>query len=161
MIKKLPNIILLLLIFLSLSPAFCRPISDYDVEVTRDLSGEYRSSRADYLTQFPERELNIDHIEHFGPNRDEEGTVVVAVNTTLYNQLENDFNGWIEGIGEEGYDMVLIVTDGGTAQELKDQVIEEGGEEIVGAIFAGELPLAWFEHKEYFRQEHEPDNARI
>ncbi|MBT7788280.1 MAG: hypothetical protein HN757_05310, partial [Calditrichaeota bacterium] len=161
MIKKLPTFILLLLIFISLNPAFCRPITDYDVEVTRDLSGEYRSSRADYLTQFPERELNIDHVEHFGPNRDEEGTVVVAVNTTLYNQLENDFNGWIEGIGEDGYDMVLIVTDGGTAQELKDQVIQEGGEEIVGAIFAGELPLAWFEHKEHFRQEHEPDNNRI
>ncbi len=159
--KILPKFIPILLLLLSLNSAFSRPLSDYDVEVTRDLSGEYRSNRADYLLKFPEREQSIDLVEHFGPNRDEEGTVVVAVNTTLYNQLEEDFNTWIEGIAEEGYDMVLTVTDGGTAQELKDLVMEEGGEEIVGAIFAGNLPLAWFEHHEYFRQEHEPDNQRL
>ena len=161
MIKILFNLVSIMLALSFLSPAFSRPISDYDVEVTRDLSGDYRSNRADYLSRFPEREQAIDLVERFGPNRDEEGTIVVAVNTNLYNRLEADFTSWLEGVSSEGYDLVLIVTEGGTAHELKDQVINEGGEELVGVIFAGELPLAWFEHREYFRQEHQPDNQRV
>ncbi|MBC8465553.1 hypothetical protein H8D57_00850 [bacterium] len=55
----------------------------------------------------------------------------------------------------------MITIEGGTAQEVKDMVIDEGGDGLIGVIFAGELPLAWYEHREHFYNENEPDNQRI
>ena len=90
--------------------------------------------------------------------RDEEGSVVVAVNHQLFLNHEEAFDEYFNDLRSEGYDVVLLDVEGGSAQELKNLIIAEGGEDLVGVILWGELPLAWFEHREYFRNEREPDH---
>jgi len=147
-------------IVIGVSATIGKPISVYDIPVTRDLTGAPLPTRAEYLQYYPEREFVLHLVESSALHRDD-GSIVLAVNQRLYNALEDHFTAWIEDLSQEEYEVILIVSEGGSAQELKEVVIEEGGDELVGVIFAGEQPLAWYEHHEHFWGEDEPDNQRI
>ncbi len=135
--------------------------SVYDIPVSRDLTGADLPTRSEYLAQFPERDMTIYSVTRSELRRDEEGTVVLVVNHRLLSEHEEGFQQYADDLSDEGYDVVLLDIDGGTPQELKDAVIEEGGDNLVGTVMAGELPLAWFEQFEYFDDEDEPDNPRL
>lgn len=141
--------------------AFSRPLTDYDAVVNRDPLGRSLPTRVDYLNMFPERDFNYQVINSLLPPRDENGTVVMIVNSELHSELEDRFDVWVEDLENDGYQIVRIVGEGGSPQEMKDLFIEEGGDDLVGCIFAGELPLAWFEHHDHFYDENEPDNQRL
>jgi len=159
-LRKLAPIFILCILCAILS--FARPHTDYDAVVTRDPSGTPLPTRAEYLEMYPEGELRYQIIDRLSPPRDEDGTVVLIINNTLYGELEDQFDVWADDIRNDGYQVVQITSEGGTAQEMKELMVEEGGEDLVGCIFAGELPIAWYEHLEYFYyNENQPDNQRV
>ncbi|NQT35602.1 T9SS type A sorting domain-containing protein [bacterium] len=150
------SVITILLICVNHSQSY--PLSERNVPVTRNLLGTPSPTRLDYLSTFPESELYVHNVQMFRNHRDEEGTVVIAVNHGLLESLEELFDQYASDVADEGFDVILLDTEGGTPAEFKDLLIETGGEDLVGVVLAGELPLAWFEHYEYFSNEDEPDN---
>ncbi len=142
-------------------PTQARTRTEQDIPVTRNLLGIPLPTRNEYLARFPKMRLIVHDVERYHNGRDEEGTVVVAVNHGLLNALEEGFNRFVDDIADTGFEVVLIDVEGGTPAEFKELLIEEGGDDIAGAILAGELPLAWFELLEYFDDEDEPDNPRF
>ena len=138
--------------------AQARPLTEQDIPVTRNLLGTPMPTRAEYLAQFPQRELFLHDVYRSQIRRDEEGTVILAVNHQLLSDLEEPFAQFRDDIAEDGYDVVLLDVEGGSPEEIKELVIEEGGDDLVGVIFAGEIALAWFEQYEHFYDENEPDN---
>lgn len=152
---------LLIAMLLLVYPVSAVPLTVYDIPVTRDLTDTPLPTRAEHLAVFPETALHIASIERPAPFRDENGTIVLVVNTGLFEALEEAFNAWITDLSDEEYAVVAISLEGGSPQELKDLVIEEGGEELSGVIFAGELPLAFYEHREFFYDEENGDGQRI
>ena len=152
------NIFIVISCVLSALPVSGRPPSVFDIPVTRDLTGSPTPTRLEYLSRFPERPMRVYDVVRTELRRDEEGSVVVAVNHQLFLNHEEAFDEYFNDLRSEGYDVVLLDVEGGSAQELKNLIIAEGGEDLVGVILWGELPLAWFEHREYFRNEREPDH---
>ncbi len=138
-----------------------RPLNVHDIPVTRNLTGVPEPTREEYLRHFHERELTLFAVHRQVIGRDEEGTVVMAVNHRLLNVHEEGFLQYVDDLNETGYDIVLLDVEGGTPEEFKQLIIEEGGDGLVGAVLAGELPVAWFEQYEYFDNEEEPDNYNL
>lgn len=147
------------------SDSLAKPLEFGLIPYSRDISGAPEPTRAGYLARFPESDMTLFDVERSGRGgrlrRDEEGTVVVAVNHRLLGVHREGFDIYAADLEEEGYDVVLLDVQGGTPAELKQQVVEQGGDRLVGVLFAGELPLAWFEQYEYFDSEAEPDDARL
>jgi len=85
----------------------------------------------------------------------------MAVNRGLLERHRDGFDLFAEDVARQGWEVSLTAVEGGTPLDLKNAVIREGGEEIRGVIFAGELPLAWFEQLEYFDDQEEPDNQLV
>lgn len=135
-----------------------KPLTEQDIPVTRNLLGTPSPTRAQYLELFPQREMTLYGVDVINNLRDEEGTVVIVVNHSLLSALEDEFQQFADDVASEGYDIVLLDVEGGSPEEFKELLINEGGEDLEGAILAGELPLAWFEQYEYFDDEDEPDN---
>jgi hypothetical protein len=151
--------ILLILISLFLPhPVRTRPLTEQDIPVTRNLLGTPFPTRAQYLSDHPIRDLSVYGIQRINNHRDEDGTVIIAVNHRLLNEHDELFSQFSNDISNDGYNVVQLDVEGGTAEEFKVLLIEEGGDDLVGVILAGELPLAWFEQYEYFDDEDEPDN---
>ncbi|MCF7809629.1 T9SS type A sorting domain-containing protein [bacterium] len=148
------------LILVSIFPSFsalARPLTEQDIPVTRNLLGTPLPTRSQYLAEHPLRDLTVHGIHSINNRRDEDGTVIIAVNHRLLNEHEALFDQFSNDIANQGYDVIQLDVEGGTAEEFKELLIDEGGDDLVGAILAGELPLAWFEQYEYFNDEQEPD----
>ena len=162
------SIKILFLLILSLgaiAAARGRPLEFGSIPYSRDISNSPQPTRADYLLDFPESPFRIHNIEAYRrtgrPQRDEEGRVILTVNHRLLGAHAAQFETYMADLRGEGFDVTLLDVEGGTAEELKDAIIQAGGEEAVGVVLAGELPLAWFEQLEYFDSNDEPDNQRL
>ncbi len=152
----------LIIIFAAITlTVYGRSLTVHDIPVTRDLTGAEPPTRQEYITQFPVSEMILYNVERAELRRDEDGTVVIVINHRLLGEHEEGFQQYFDDLSEEGYDVVTVDMEGGTPQELKDVVIQEGGDNLVGTVMAGELPLAWFELFEYFDEGEEPDNPRL
>ncbi|MDP8239623.1 MAG: T9SS type A sorting domain-containing protein [Candidatus Hatepunaea meridiana] len=138
-----------------------RPLTYQDIPVTRNLLNTPMPTRLEYLTKFPQYELFLHSIQRWQNQRDEDGTVVVAVNHVLLEALGEEFDLFAGDIADEGYEVVMLDMEGGSPAEVKDLVIEEGGNNITGVILAGEIALAWFEQYEHFNDENEPDSPNL
>ncbi|MBM3326128.1 MAG: T9SS type A sorting domain-containing protein [Calditrichaeota bacterium] len=146
--------------------AAARTPSVYEIQPSIDPTGAPLPTRAEYLQQYPECPLNVFYIERFSarqgfPPRDENGALILAVNSGLLNRLQAEFDLFTRDLIEAGYDIVRLEVEGGAPAEFKRLLIEQGGDSLVGLILCGELPLAWFEQYHYFRSENEPDNLRL
>jgi len=145
---------------------FAAPPSRYHLEPSRDPTGAPLPTRAEYLNRFPERPLEVFGISRFEgvrrfPRRDEEGTVVIAVNNNLFNQMEERFERYAQEVAADGWDVVQVNLEGGSPADVKATLIELGGDDLVGVVLCGEIALAWFEDREYFYNENVPDNPRL
>jgi len=145
--------------------AHARPNSPYEIKPSRNIGDEAFPNRSEYLLRFPERHISLREVTHYPSagrfGRDEEGGIGLVVNTRLHEIHNEEIETWVFDLTGTGWDVTLIDVEGGSAQELKDVVIEQGGDGLVGVIFVGELPLAWFEQYEYFDDGDEPDNQRL
>jgi hypothetical protein len=123
------------------------------------------SNRLAYLQRFPVRPLQLhstrDLRRQGQPARDEDGQVLLVVNHTLFRTHQQRFETYAADMNGQGYDVTLLDLEGGTAAELKSLLLRTGGESTAGIVFAGELPLAWFEQLEYFDDPDQPDNPRL
>lgn len=156
-------LIFLFLILSMASPDFAdaKPFSEREIKVTRDPFNNPLPTRAEYLQQFPQSVLDVLAIRKSPQLRDDSGTIVIFANSGLYEQTEDLISQYLEYLEDEENSTVLIVLQGGTAEEMKSMLLEEGGDDLIGTVMMGELPLAWFENYEYFDNEDEPDNNRL
>ncbi|MFN3822289.1 MAG: hypothetical protein ACK4OO_08145, partial [bacterium] len=147
-------------------PLFSAPISYYNLQPSRDFTGEPLPTRQDYLNRYPLQEFRIYHLERFiSPqvlmHRDRPGRILLAGNSNLYRVLDSHFRSWAEDLRDEGYEVILASIQGGTPEELKDFIRQELGDDGEGVILCGNLPLAWFENYEHFYDENHPDRPRM
>ena len=88
----------------------------------------------------------------------------IFINTTLYWQITDSINTYITDLESDGWQVVLYTAEGGTsnksgpnswttedflceleaAQQLRELLKSEYDQGMVGCIFIGELPAAWF-----------------
>ncbi len=163
---KLVFILFSLISILGVSPTvISRPIEYGYIPYSRDISDSPPLTRADYLRKFPESQFVTYNTTTFHrtsiPQRDEDGRILLTVNHRLLEAHVDQFEIYRQDLQDEGYDVTLFDVEGGTAEELKSLLVQEGGDDVVGIVFAGQMPLAWFEQSEYFNSEEEPDNLRL
>lgn len=76
------------------------------------------------------------------------GRFGIFVNTTLYGQppIPGAVEQYIADLESEGWEVVLIKTEGGLPQDLKALIVPEYEAGMVGCVLVGDLPTAWFEN---------------
>lgn len=83
--------------------------------------------------------------------------LLVLVNETLYPSISSFVNRYVTTLSSLGYTVELQLVSGGTPESLK-QFIQQKQANLVGAIFIGHLPVAWFEEPdEWGPDEEEPE----
>ncbi len=108
-----------------------------------DLEG-YHSILSDQPARFAELSRST------SPER-EEGGVLVVVEENLYPQIQNAISVYLADLTAEGYDTYLLQFGGGSAVDLRTQIIFYYLlEEITGVVMIGDLPFAVFEMFEDF-----------
>lgn len=70
--------------------------------------------------------------------------VLVMVEKSIYSQIRDEVNEYINNIGMTGYAVELIVADGGKPEEIKELLVASGAD-LRGCIMIGRIPSAWFE----------------
>ncbi|UCF08954.1 MAG: IPT/TIG domain-containing protein, partial [Thermoplasmata archaeon] len=100
----------------------------------------------EYLLRWGNRPFHIEHVFSDGPNRMGSRTLkaLVLVNSGLYPGIQNKLNRYISDLTSDGYSVELYTTSGGTPQELKT-FITANAENLVGCLFVGDHPVAWYE----------------
>ena len=84
---------------------------------------------------------------------------VIIVNTTLYPQISASIDQYMSDLQAEDFAPVLYTAQGGTPQELKDDILRVEWElGAVGALLVGDLPVPWFELYEDFDNNSIPDD---
>ncbi len=73
--------------------------------------------------------------------------VALIVNSKTYQEIEARINRFASDLNAEGYQVQVDTTSSITAQALRSHLASIG--ELKGAIFIGELPVAWFEDDEF------------
>ncbi len=72
-------------------------------------------------------------------------TVAIITEQSIYNSILNELNQLISDL-QKDYNVLDIVVSGGTPENLKDSLISLYNlYNIEGALFIGNLPVAWFE----------------
>jgi len=69
----------------------------------------------------------------------------IFINTTLYWQVTDCIDTYIADLEASGWQVILYPVEGGTPRDLRELLQLEYLQGMVGCIFIGELPAAWFE----------------
>jgi hypothetical protein len=77
-----------------------------------------------------------------------ERTFGVFVNAGLYDKISDSIGQYITDLESSGWSVVLYATDGGLPQDVKELIIQEYLEGMVGCILVGDIPIAWIEGEE-------------
>jgi hypothetical protein len=100
---------------------------------------------AEYSAKFPVAPFEIERVNLPLPAAaPATPKVIVIANTTLYNNIKSRIDRYVFSISSRGYDVPLYTTSGGTAVTLKNY-INNNKTDLVGCVFIGQLPAAWFE----------------
>jgi hypothetical protein len=75
--------------------------------------------------------------------------VVVIVNDSLYLKIQSSINQYIQDLTNEGYSIQLITTLGGTPEDIRNLLIAQVSNGLIGAVMVGDLPIAWWEESSY------------
>lgn len=75
--------------------------------------------------------------------------VIVFANSNLLPTLEDEIVLYNSTLVSIGYDTVVLEVSGGTAEDLKDQILFywDNGYNVTGTVLIGDLPVAWFHHE--------------
>ncbi|GAH89773.1 unnamed protein product, partial [marine sediment metagenome] len=78
--------------------------------------------------------------------------IIIFVSSYLLENIEDEIAIYNATLVSIGYNTVIIEIDGGTAEDLKDQILSywDDGHTVSGAVLIGNLPVAWFHHEDDF-----------
>ncbi len=79
----------------------------------------------------------------------------VIVNSTLYDDIQSSVDQYVMDLTKEGYDVEVYTTSGGTPEDLRAFLQGRYSLGLVGCIFIGDLPVAWYETECWDPPEHE------
>jgi PKD repeat protein len=79
----------------------------------------------------------------------------VIVNTTLYDQIREALDQYIEDLVADEYTVKLIKITGGTAEDMRSLLAGEYALGMAGCVLIGDLPIAWYESECWDEKEHE------
>jgi len=95
--------------------------------------------------KFTVGEVSLRDGSPFGKLRAKNEKVAILVNSTLYPKIVSSLTLYTDDLIAEGYSVVMDTIRGGQAADLRDFLWEEWAtDSLVGAIFIGDLPLAWY-----------------
>lgn len=69
---------------------------------------------------------------------------MILVNEGLYSSVQTKLIRYATDLEDDGYSVEVYTTSGGTPQELKT-FIKDHSTDLVGCVFVGDLPAAWYE----------------
>jgi predicted nucleotidyltransferase len=72
------------------------------------------------------------------------GTIIVAVNSTLYPSISAAVDQYLSDLLAAGYSVSIQTVSGGTPASLRSY-IQGQAQGLAGVVFIGDLPIAWFE----------------
>ena len=74
--------------------------------------------------------------------------LLIVVNTNLYPQIVSDLDGYIEDLEDEGHTPYVVTCDDVQSPEacdsLKTLLATQYAQGLEGAVFIGDLPIAWY-----------------
>jgi PKD repeat protein len=70
---------------------------------------------------------------------------LIIVNTDLYPLITGSVDQYILDLNDEGYEVELVTSSGGTAEDLRAFLQEKYYAGMKGCVFIGDLPVAWYE----------------
>ncbi|RKZ00855.1 MAG: hypothetical protein DRQ10_03295 [Candidatus Hydrothermota bacterium] len=113
------------------------------IPVTRwvDPLGRNPLTYKEFMKYSPKTQLQIGEVYRVGNGTDR---IYVIVNSELYRNLTSEIAQFASDISADGYTVVVDTAIGGTASELRNFLASQLQFNIVGAIFIGRLPIAWF-----------------
>ncbi|MBN2379523.1 T9SS type A sorting domain-containing protein [candidate division WOR-3 bacterium] len=80
------------------------------------------------------------------PDASPKGLIAVVVEEGLETTLSYELNQYVEDLKDQGYDVEMsIYSTAGTADELRLYLGDRLHQGLLGAVFVGELPVAWFQ----------------
>ena len=101
----------------------------------------------EYLIRHPRLPLRIMTVEppvpHIPPVIDV-GNVLIFVNNAIYSGIETNLDRYILDIQAQGYNISMFLWTSGTVEDLKT-TIQTNSTNLVGCVFVGEFPCAWYE----------------
>ncbi len=86
-------------------------------------------------------------ISSFDQPRDE--LIVVVINDSLYPRIQNSIDRYIQDLTNEGYATQVITALGGTPEDIRNLLIAQVPNGLVGALLVGDIPIAWWEESSY------------
>jgi hypothetical protein len=75
--------------------------------------------------------------------------VVIIVNDSLYPRIQDAVTRYVQDLTNEAYSTLLIRVMGGTPEDIRDLLITQLPNSLVGAVMIGDLPVAWWEDSNY------------
>ena len=78
------------------------------------------------------------------PSKSSNPLVDILVNTALYEEIQSSLEQFVSDLESEGYSVRIDTVSGGTPADIRSHLnllLDQG---LVGAIFIGNLPFAWY-----------------
>ena len=75
--------------------------------------------------------------------------IIVFINSNLFPYIQDEINEYNTTLINNGYDTVILSIAGGTAEDIKNQILPywNSGYNVTCAVLIGDLPVAWFHHE--------------
>ncbi len=131
--------------------ALARPYDQYQLTRWQDPLGRSPLSFEDFqrdnpsLGRFIIGGVGLKDRSGLNKLRAKNGEVAVLVNSTLYPKIASSLTVYIDDLIANGYSVVMDTIRGGQASDLRDFLWGEWAtDSLVGGIFIGDLPLAWY-----------------
>jgi len=109
----------------------------------------------EYIASIPEKpflinEINVPEYYPIYPKL-KLPKVLVIVETSIYSAIRTEIERYVEAVKGYGYDVKLFKSSGGTPENLKS-FIKKKKKNLIGCVFVGWLPTAWYEVEDDFQQ---------
>jgi hypothetical protein len=107
----------------------------------------------EYLAKHPPQPFSILPVRKAPPQELFDGTqrVLVIVNNALLPLIQTNIDRYVSDLQAAGYAPDLYSSTFGTPEELKSFIISQSAE-LVGCVFVGSLPCAWYEIEDDFEE---------
>ena len=92
--------------------------------------------------------IDLRYLQDYSTTHYPKGKMIVAVNWDLYSLISTHVDQYVVDVSNDGYYATVYRVKGGKAQDLRDFL--KSRLPIIGALFIGALPVAWFEMDDDF-----------
>jgi hypothetical protein len=82
-------------------------------------------------------------------DRARQDLIVIIVNDSLYPRIQGAISQYVQDLANEAYSTQLITTMGGTPEDIRNLLIAQVPNDLIGAVMIGDLAIAWWEESSY------------